>query len=184
MTTDLNWHQTFSQTIFKNKWLAIHSNDYALPDGSTLTDFNIVEDLKGDGTTTVAITEDRKVLIVKQFRAPINKITYDLPGGFIEDTNESPLVNAQRELLEETGYASDTWTETGHFHCAPHRICNTQHTFLALNCKKVHEQHLDQSEFVEFELKTLSEFETMIKNNEFICGVCITAYMKAKLFMG
>ena len=52
----------------------------------------------------MAITEDNQVILIKQYRYPLNEILIEVPGGFI-DAGEEPLKAVERELLEETGYS-------------------------------------------------------------------------------
>ncbi|MGD0775729.1 MAG: NUDIX hydrolase, partial [Candidatus Solibacter sp.] len=60
----------------------------------------------------VAITEDRRVLIVRQYRPALERETLELPSGLV-DAGETPLETARRELLEETGYAGGEWEALG-----------------------------------------------------------------------
>ena len=60
----------------------------------------------------VALTDDRKLILVEQFRPPVNCNVIELPAGLAGDIagaeNEAGMEAAKRELLEETGYeASD-----------------------------------------------------------------------------
>lgn len=165
--------------VIDTPWLKVSSNDYKLPDGSTLRDYYVVEEK--NGVTIVALTPEREILLVEQFRPPVEEITFDLPGGLIEEGDTDPLLRAQHELKEETGYVSDNWVDLGHFYPAPHRLHNTQRCYLALDIQKAADQKLDATEFVTYKTVSMSELERMIAANEFLCGYCITAYFKAKL---
>ncbi len=54
----------------------------------------------------VAINEDNKIVLVKQYRHAIERETIEIPAGKIDD-NEEPMDTAIRELKEETGYEID-----------------------------------------------------------------------------
>lgn len=60
----------------------------------------------GGAVGIVAITDDNKVVLVKQFRKPIEKPIFEIPAGKLEK-NESPKECAERELKEETGYSAN-----------------------------------------------------------------------------
>jgi len=182
MSKDLNFKLLNKKVIIDEPWLKVSSNDYQLPDENTLKDYYVVEEK--NGVTIIALTSENKILIVEQFRPPVETITLDFPGGLIEKGDTDPLLRAKHELLEETGYESNNWVDIGYFYPAPHRLHNTQRCYLALDIEKVSEQKLDDSEFVTYKLVTIEELEDMIKNNEFLCGYCITAYLKAKLHLG
>ncbi|MCC5830472.1 MAG: NUDIX hydrolase [Phycisphaeraceae bacterium] len=61
----------------------------------------------------VAITDDRRLVLVEQFRPPVGATALELPAGLVGDdpghAGEAELVAAQRELLEETGYEAAHW---------------------------------------------------------------------------
>ena len=65
-----------------------------------------------DWVNVVAVTKDRQVLFVRQFRFGTDTVTTELPAGIVEE-GEPPLEAAKRELREETGYTSERWTELG-----------------------------------------------------------------------
>ena len=71
----------------------------------------------------VAITEDDRVILVEQFRVPVEETVIELPAGLTGDVagseHESLLESAKRELWEETGYEAERWTEIGSGYSSP-----------------------------------------------------------------
>jgi ADP-ribose pyrophosphatase len=71
-------------------------------------DWEYVERKKVTGIVgIVAVTDDKKIVLVEQYRPPLGKIVIELPAGLAgdeEDANEEMVTAARRELLEETGY--------------------------------------------------------------------------------
>jgi ADP-ribose pyrophosphatase len=65
-----------------------------------------------DYAAVVAITEDNKVLIVRQYRPAVERYTLELPSGLV-DPGETPVEAAGRELLEETGYEAGALEDLG-----------------------------------------------------------------------
>jgi 8-oxo-dGTP pyrophosphatase MutT (NUDIX family) len=61
-----------------------------------------------DYAAVVALTEEQRVVIVRQYRPAVEHHTLELPSGLV-DAGETPLAAAQRELLEETGYEAGEW---------------------------------------------------------------------------
>jgi ADP-ribose pyrophosphatase len=100
----------------------------------------------------IAVTDDRKLLLVEQYRPPVNAKVIELPAGLAGDVpghaTEELVAAAKRELLEETGYHAEHWqmvcdgtTSAG--------ITNEVITlFLATGLQKVSDQHGDATESI------------------------------------
>jgi 8-oxo-dGTP pyrophosphatase MutT (NUDIX family) len=76
-----------------------------------------------DYTAIVALTEDQRVLVVRQYRPALEQYTLELPSGLI-DPGETPAEAARRELLEETGYHVDEVESLGALSVDPGRLNN------------------------------------------------------------
>lgn len=89
-----------SHLIHQGKILNVRVDEVRLPDGGT----SMREIVEHDGAVAiVALNEHHELLLVKQFRKPIETTTIEIPAGKLEK-NEAPLACAKRELIEETGF--------------------------------------------------------------------------------
>ncbi len=94
-----------SRTVYRGNLLHVKEDDIRLPDGR-LARREYVE--HPGAVIIIAELADGRVLLERQFRYPLRRHMIELPAGKIEP-REDPLVTAQRELLEETGYAAADW---------------------------------------------------------------------------
>lgn len=89
----------------------------------------------------VAITDDERIVLVEQYRPPVGQRVVELPAGLAGDIvgheGESLLLAAQRELLEETGYAASRWTELGVGYSSPGLTDESVALFLAEGLERV-----------------------------------------------
>jgi ADP-ribose pyrophosphatase len=74
--------------------------------------------------------DDKRVLLVRQYRLPAEKYLWELPAGRL-DPGEKPLQAAKRELKEETGYAARKWTKLASFWVSPGFVQERMTIFLA-----------------------------------------------------
>lgn len=115
--------------------------------------------IEGIGVAVFALSEKNEVILTKQYRPGPDKIVDDLPGGGV-DQNEDIQEAVERELLEETGYRGDC-TYLMSYHASPYST-GVKHSFIALNCKKIAKQKLDDTEFIEVTLKSMEEFKKQL----------------------
>ncbi len=122
----------------------------------------------------IAITPDNKILLVEQYRAGIDEPTLEIPGGVV-DQEEDPLAAAKRELLEETGYASENWSELGKMSANPAIQNNYIQVYMAVDCIKVQDQQLDGTEDILLHQLPLPHFLELIKNGTVHHSVVLAA---------
>ncbi len=177
----LKWKPIETKHIIQDEWIDFRQMTYEFPDGSVFGPFYNYS--RRDYVVVMAIDTKGNYICVQQFRHGIREVTTEFPAGGIEvGQNESALEAAKRELQEETGYISNQWK---HLITIPSNATvadNYAHIFVATNCEKVSNQHLDASEFVDVQLYTQDEIEHMIQTNQFLQAIHVmTYYMYASM---
>ncbi len=126
----------------------------------------------------IAVVEQEGVphyLMVKQFRHGSERITAEFPAGVV-DPGEEPLVAAKRELLEETGYQAEKLIEIGNISPNPAIMSNRVYTYLAVNPKKIADQHLDIDERVEAVKIPCAEVDVAMGSGLYDNGIIMIAW--------
>lgn len=115
-----------------------------------------------DGAAAVVpVTEDGKILMVRQYRNALERYTLEIPAGKLDDPKEAGIVCASRELEEETGYRSDhlEWMITLRTTVA---FCNERIEIFAAHDLISSRQNLDEEEYIDVESYTLEELKEKI----------------------
>ncbi|MCC0632019.1 MULTISPECIES: NUDIX hydrolase [Clostridioides] len=118
----------------------------------------------GGAVGIVAITDDNKVVLVKQFRKPIEKPIFEIPAGKLEK-NESPKECAERELKEETGYSAKNIKLIHKFFTSAGFSNEIMFVYLATGLTPG-ENNLDADEFLDVYEVELEEAYNMVLKND------------------
>ena len=139
-----SWRTLSRRTILDySKYLRVEEHQIELPDGQRIDDWPWV--ITPDYVNVVAITEAGAFLCFRQTKYGIAGVTTAIVGGYLEP-GEEPLAAAQRELLEETGFAGEDWQSLGSFVVDANRGCGTAYFFLARGVRPVTEPDADDLE--------------------------------------
>jgi len=133
------------------------------------------------GVCIVPMTRDNKVLMVRQYRYPMQLELLEIPAGKL-DEGEDPFECAVRELSEETGCTAGTYVELGTIYPSPGFCKEELHIFLALDLT-CGEMHLDYNELLSVEAVEIDILMDMIMANELPDAKSVIGIMKAKRYL-
>lgn len=176
------WELIESNTLIKNEYLEVKKDSVVVPNGIVIEDFYYIKTY--DASIIVATDEDNYVVLKKEYRHSVGEILIELPAGTFEKGESDALAVAKRELLEETGYASNEWVELGKKIESPSKSNTQISIFWAKNVRRVGEQHLDKTEDIEVMKVPLSEAVEMCMTNKIRVNSSMTGLLMVARLIG
>jgi len=127
-----------------------------------------------DWVNVVALDEQRRSVMIRQYRFGVGYTTLETPGGMV-DPGEDPKAAAVRELLEETGYESDRWTYLGAVEPNPAFHNHLCHHWLAEDVARTREQDVGEGEAITVELMTQQAVRDAVASGELKHALALSA---------
>ncbi|WEK55624.1 MAG: NUDIX hydrolase [Candidatus Cohnella colombiensis] len=140
-----------SEQIFQGRVISLQVDTVSLPNGESATR----EIVRHPGAVAVLALVDNKMLVVEQFRKPLEKLQVEIPAGKL-DQGEEPVAAAARELEEETGYRAKSLQHLSSFSTSPGFADEIIHLYFTNDVTKG-DIHLDDDEFLTCEAITLDQ---------------------------
>ncbi len=128
------WDVLGTKMVLQHPFLSVEMERVRLPDGRVIEDWPIVQ--TRDYVNVVVVNEAGEIMILEGYKHGLGRSSWQVPGGYLE-AGEEPLAAAWRELMEETGYASEEWRPLGSFVVDANRRIGVGHFFLALNARQI-----------------------------------------------
>lgn len=165
----------FSTHQFDGRLLQVYTDDVELPDGSHATR----DWIRHPGASAIVpVFEDGTILLVKQFRYPLQKLFIEVPAGKL-DPGETPAETAEREFIEESGYMAGEIRKTGAFYPAIGYADEIIHTYVGWNLTEKSKNE-DTDEFlINFRIPFAEALEMIrkgvINDGKTICTLTLAA---------
>ncbi|WAM32834.1 NUDIX domain-containing protein [Caldicellulosiruptor morganii] len=167
-----------SQIIYDGSFISLKVDKVLLPDGKTSHRAIVVH---SGAAVVVPVDDEENVILIRQFRKPIEKVIVELPAGKL-DKDEEPLECAKRELEEETGYSAKEFVKLTEIYTTPGFSNEVIHVYLARGLEQG-SSHTDIDEFVEVFKVGLDDAIKMVKNGEIKDAKTIIGLLLAKMYL-
>ncbi|MCF0220220.1 MAG: NUDIX hydrolase [Muribaculaceae bacterium] len=172
---DMTWEIVSSEHLFNRPWLTVRRDVVRLPDGRINPEFYVLE--YPDWVNVIAVTEDRQMVMIRQYRHGIRQTCFELCAGVAEQ-GETMEEAARRELLEETGFGGGTFTEIMTISANASTTSNLTHCFLATGVRPIGDRHLDPTEDIEVHLLPQPEVLRMLSSGSFLQATMVAPLWK------
>lgn len=173
----MKWKTLSSTYLFNDRWFKVRKEICETPAGKIVDPYYVYEFPTWVGA--VPVTEEGKIVMVRQYRHALGETIVEIPGGCVDDTDKNFQDAIARELLEETGYSFSSYEYLGKISPNPSTNTNLLHMFLAKGGKKVAEQLLDENEEIEVVLLSIDELKILLRENKILQSMHVSCIMYA-----
>ena len=140
---DGSWRTLGREYLYESPWCAFRLDDVELPGGARI-EYGVLE--SGGFAAVVPVTRGGDLVLVRQWRQPLDAFTLELPSGKV-DAGEEPELAAGRELFEETGFRAKEMEHLTSVHTSTGRSTEVCHLF---RCEAVPDERGPRPEATEF----------------------------------
>jgi 8-oxo-dGTP pyrophosphatase MutT (NUDIX family) len=163
------------RNVLTGRVITVNVETVQLPNGHTL-DLEIIH--HPGGAAAVAIDDQQRVCLIRQYRHAVGGYIWELPAGKLEPS-EAPLLTAQRELVEEAGCEAAHWHSLGAVVSSPGVFTETVHLFLARGLRAVKMAH-EAAEVIEIHWVELAEACQRAESGDISDGKTVVGLLRAR----
>lgn len=171
-----------TENLIDTHWVKVRRDAVELPNGQSIEDFYAIT--INHASAVVALDNAGNIILKKEYRYCYDRALIEVPAGTFEEGEMDGWSVAKRELLEETGYASDEWQYLGATIESSAKLTNYIHIYFAQNCRKVTGQHLDATEELEVLVMPLAQAVELVMHNEICCNSSSYGILRVARMLG
>jgi ADP-ribose pyrophosphatase len=166
-----------SETVFEGPLFRVLRDRLVEPGGKEATR----DIVRHNGSVVILAIDNAKnkrdpwIVVERQYRHAANRFLWELPAGKLEP-GEDPLLGAQRELAEETGYRAKKWKLLVEYYASPGFLGESMKVFVAEGLV-AGDAHPEDDEQIAFRLVKLSDLIKLIEKGAILDGKTLSAVL-------
>lgn len=171
----LRWQTRHRERPYCNNSVSLRVDTIGLPDGKE-TDYAYLD--RAPAVIVVPVTRDGQIVIVDQYRYPVDDWCTEVPAGGTHDTGDESLEEvARKELREEVGATCGPLSVIGWFYSGPALTSEKCHVFLAENVDISRAPDTESSEVIKFRMVDATTVVEMARGGKMTNSVCALAVL-------
>lgn len=178
----MKWKTLSSEYLFNDRWFKVRKEVCETPQGKIVDPYYVYDFSTWVGA--LPVTEEGKIIMLRQYRHALGEVCYEIPGGCVDDTDKNFEEAIARELLEETGFSFSSYEYLGGISPNPSTNSNLLHMYLARGGKKIAEQALDENEEIEGLLLDMNEVKSLLRENKIVQAMHVSCIFYALRKLG
>jgi ADP-ribose pyrophosphatase len=176
LAEDGGWKRLRSERLMDTPYFSLRSDRLRLPDGEIKDPYYVIE--RPDAAIIFPLTANGEVILVNQYRPPLEAMELGLPAGLVE-VGERPEKAARRELSEETGYTGGAWELLGSVASSPSLKDNWAYLFLARGVEETTTPDPDEHELVEVVRVPVRDLLDLVRSGKIVSSSGVATIMLA-----
>lgn len=172
-----DWKTLASDIVYETPWIKVRRDEVLNHNNKPMT-YSVIE-LQHPSVYIIATDDQGKILLHRSYRYTIDQEVWEVPAGHSD--GEEPLTAAKRELLEETGYASERWTEIGTLYQAVGIGKIPLIIFLAQDVRQTNSERDKDEQITRHTFFSYNDIQKMIADNSIIESAIIAAIHLANI---
>jgi ADP-ribose pyrophosphatase len=169
-----DWKFESSRKIYSNKYIELYEDVLDIRNKRKI----YTRAKRKNYSTIVPFISDNEILVIKSYRHLVNSYQIEAPSGYIEN-GETPFEAANRELMEETGYAANNIISLGSYTLDYTMFEQTGNLFVGYDLVNEKKQELGMMEIIETTILTVDEIKKLLFNGKILNASSIVAFYKS-----